>query len=225
MRRTAVQSRPPREPGAALRAKAAKAFLIAKDSVANLLELLEESSHMAFLAIKDCERELDTIEREIDEELPAAITRVSERKARELIASLRFITDLERIGDLIWWIAQRLKNSKPKLQTRDTEALAGMARHIASMLEAVHQGLLNGDTSMAQAVIVRDRDIDELRQQVFRFHLDHKRQENTRESIEILFMTQALERAGDHATNLAEELIHLHEERSVRHLPKKTVER
>ena len=126
-------------------------------------------------------------------------------------ACLRFITDLERIGDLIWWIAQRLKNSKPKLQTRDTEALAGMARHIASMLEAVHQGLLNGDTSMAQAVIVRDRDIDELRQQVFRFHLDHKRQENTRESIEILFMTQALERAGDHATNLAEELIHLHE--------------
>ena len=38
---------------------------------------------MAFLAIKDCEKELDLIERQIDERLPAAITRVNEIRARQ----------------------------------------------------------------------------------------------------------------------------------------------
>jgi hypothetical protein len=37
-----------------------------------------QSSRMAFLAIKECEQELDVIERYIDERLPAAITRVNE---------------------------------------------------------------------------------------------------------------------------------------------------
>jgi phosphate uptake regulator len=74
-------------------------------------------------------------------------------------------------------------------------------------------------------VIVRDREIDELRRQLFKAHLDNKKKENTRDSIEILFISQALERAGDHVTNLAEELFHLLEEHSIRHLPKKTAER
>ena len=69
---------------------------------------------MAFLTVKECERELDQLEREIDEQLPSAITRVGERKARELVACLGFITDLERIGDLVWWIAQRLNDARSR---------------------------------------------------------------------------------------------------------------
>ena len=75
--------------------------LVAKDAAMNLGEVLENSSPMGFLAIKECENELDQIERTIDEELPRAITRVGEVRARELLASLKFITDLERIGDLL----------------------------------------------------------------------------------------------------------------------------
>jgi phosphate transport system protein len=100
-----------------------------------------------------------------------------------------------------------------------------MVKHVCSMLDGVHQGFVLNKADGAQAVIVRDREIDELRRRMFKAHLDSKKQENSRDSIEILFMSQALERAGDHVTNLAEELIHLFEERSIRHLPKKTVER
>lgn len=60
---------------------------------------------MAFLAIRDCEQELDQIERYIDEHMPGAITQVSESKARQLLASLKAITDLERIGDLVLGVA------------------------------------------------------------------------------------------------------------------------
>ncbi len=212
------------EPSAVLRTKTIRAFLIAKDAAANLQEFVEESSRMAFLAVRDCERELDQIERDIDEQLPAAITRVGERKARELLASLRFITDLERIGDLMWWVAQKLNDSRPQLSGRDRESIVAILKHVCWMLDSVHQGVVRGSASGAQEVIARDREIDDLRRQLFKTHLDAKVKGNS-ESIEILFICQALERAGDHITNLAEELIHLTEERSVRHLPKKRTER
>src|ERR1700730_12401020 len=78
---------------------ALRAFLIARDAAFNVRDLLTHSSRMAFLAIKDCEKELDIIERYIDERLPAAITRVNEARARQLLTSLKCTTDLERIGD------------------------------------------------------------------------------------------------------------------------------
>lgn len=209
-----------------LKDKTARAFLITRDAVANLREFLDDSSRLAFLTVKECERELDQLEREIDEQLPSAITRVGERKARELVACLRFITDLERVGDLVWWIAQRLNDTRPKLREKDSEALKHMAKLIISMLEDVHRGFQNGTVEPGHAVIARDREVDELRRQVFRSQLEYsnRKKQDSLESIDILFMTQALERAGDHVTNLAEELIHLVEERSVRHLPKRLSE-
>lgn len=208
-----------------LMSKTAVACLVARDAVFNLIELMDESSGMAYLTVRDCERELDKIEQDIDERLPAAITRVGEKKARELVACLRFITDLERIGDLIWWIAQRIQEVRPAFSTADTEAVRKMAELIISMLEEVHRGFTSGDPAVAHSVIAKDKDIDQLRRKVFSAHLGARKAEPARDSVEILFITQALERAGDHATNLAEELIHLYEGRSVRHVPKKMTER
>ncbi len=58
-----------------------KACLIARDSGFNLRDFLTDGSRLAFLAIKDCEKELDQIERKVDEQLPGAITRGGEAKA------------------------------------------------------------------------------------------------------------------------------------------------
>ncbi len=207
-----------------LKEKTAKAALVAKDAVANLLEFINSSSRMAFLTVKECERELDKLELEIDEQLPSAITRVGERKARELLSCLRFITDLERIGDLSWWIAQRLNRWRPDVPEKELSAITSMTSMLENMLADLHRGFLEGDVGIAQSVIARDREMDDLRRSVFTSQLDTRTKANTPDSVEILFITQALERAGDHATNLAEELIHLVEGRSVRHLPKKVTE-
>jgi phosphate transport system protein len=220
----AIPSRTQKLASTEIKARSAKAFLVTRDAVANLKEFIDDSSRMAFLTVKECERELDQLEREIDEQLPSAITRVGERKARELVACLRFITDLERIGDLVWWIAQRMNDSRPKLRERDAEAMKGMAQLIVSMLEEVHRGFLNGVVDAGHAVIARDLEVDELRRQIFKSQLENSKRNNTLESIDVLFMTQALERAGDHVTNLAEELIHLLEGRSVRHLPRRVAD-
>src|SRR5438045_5979300 len=84
-----------------LTALVGQACLVAKDAAFNIREYISEGSKMAFLAVKDCEKELDRIERYIDESIATAISEVSEAEARELLACLKFIIDLERIGDLM----------------------------------------------------------------------------------------------------------------------------
>src|ERR1700752_96810 len=94
----------------ALTELAVHACLIASDAASNTKEFLTNSSRLAFLAVRDCEKELYRIEQQMDEQLPAAITDVAEPQARELLACLRFSNDLERIGDLLWGMAQRAQN-------------------------------------------------------------------------------------------------------------------
>jgi phosphate transport system protein len=194
---------------------ALRGTLIAKDAAMNLRDLLENSSMMAFLAVKDCEKELDQIERQIDEKLPKAITRVGEAKARELLACLKFITDLERIGDLQWWVAQRLQSVRVPPKTR--KQMQKIAEILEGMLAQIHQGFTDRDLELATAVLKSDSEIDLICRALFREYLQ---QRSNSQSVDVLLMTQALERAGDHAKNLAEELYHLIEGHSLRHSKK-----
>jgi phosphate transport system protein len=205
-----------------LAGKALRGFRVTKDAVANLQEMITHGSRMAFLAVKDCERELDVLEREIDEELPAAVTLVSEAEARELIASLRFITDLERIGDLIWWVAQRLNEPDKKLHSRQQTQIEEMTKILQKMLEHLLDGLSGRDMAAATFVMRADMEMDRVRHDVFKEQLGNSR---AKPDMTVVLVAQALERAGDHATNLAEELVHMIEGRSIRHTQKREHER
>lgn len=197
-----------------------KACLIARDAAFNLRDLVTHSSRMAFLAIKECEKELDMIEREIDERLPAAISRVGEVRARQLLSSLKCITDLERIGDLSMSVAHRVNARTSRLPAADARALSEMAVTLHDMLDLVHGGFVKLDLDSARRVLQMDKEIDAKCNALFQKYLSHSGSDAA--SFDVLLMAQALERAGDHTTNLAEELYSLIEGRSLRHAPKKT---
>jgi len=194
-----------------------EAILRAKDAVDNLTEFLEVHDRMAFLAIRDCEQELDQLERDFDDEIPVAMTQVGEQTARELIACLRFITDLERIGDLIWWVAKRKDETRVLIGDQDLKDLREMILVASEMLAGVHAAFENEDSAAARELIRRDHKLDEIRHKLYTKHLKPGKRTNGTTSLEVVFMSQALERAGDHITNLAEELIHLVDGHSVRH--------
>lgn len=194
--------------------------LVAKDAAFNLRDFIENSSNMAFIAVKDCEKELDRMERRIDERITGAITEVTEVEARELLACLKFIIDLERIGDLTWSITQRLQRLSAKLHKDDRRDLIAMAEVLEKMLENIHQGFVTRELESANWVMKTDTQIDHLCHAVFHRHLQSK-DRNFDYSTHLLLMAQAFERAGDHAKNLGEELFHLVEGRSMRHEPKR----
>lgn len=198
-----------------------RACLIARDAVFNVRDSIANGSRLAFLAIKDCEKELDQIERKIDEQLPGAITRVSEAKARELLACLKFVTDLERIGDLSYSAVMQLQSRREKLPAADSRQLGEMSSLLCEMLEQVHQGFLTRDLSHAQRVLQSDPEVDRLCHALFQRHLAQPNTPAGTQNFDILLAAQALERIGDHAKNLAEELYGLAEGRSLRHTARK----
>jgi phosphate transport system protein len=200
---------------------ALKACLIARDAAFNLRDLLTTSSRMAFLAIKDCEKELDLIERQIDEKMPAAITRVNEVRARQLLSSLKSTTDLERIGDLVMSVALRVQARTVKIPASDVRQLDEMSSILRDMLDLIHQGFRTLDLGCARKVLQMDKEIDRICHGLFQEHLAETVEQGDTSGFEILLMAQALERAGDHTTNLAEDLYSLVEGRSLRHVPKK----
>jgi len=200
---------------------ALKACLIARDAAFNVRDLLTNSSRMAFLAIKDCEKELDLIERQIDERLPAAITRVNEARARQLLSSLKSTTDLERIGDLVMSVALRLQARTTKMAASDIRQLVEMSSVLRDMLDLIHRGFSTLDLECARRVLQMDKEIDRVCHSLFQKHLAVSGPPGEASGFDVLLMAQALERAGDHTTNLAEDLYSLIEGRSLRHAPKK----
>ncbi|MCI0350853.1 MAG: hypothetical protein L0Z53_15615 [Acidobacteriales bacterium] len=198
---------------------ALRSCLIAKDAAANLRELIATPSTLAYLAIRECEKELDQIERKIDDELPRAISRLGEASARELLASLKFITDLERIGDLLLGVAKRFRQ-RNGIPSSTAAKIQEMTAILENMLAKVHQGFINRDLACARSVLAADKQINHLCHSLFRKYLAAGGRPATRANMEIVLAAQALERAGDHATNLAEELYHWIEGHTLRHVRK-----
>ena len=220
---TAARRKSPREADSTreMTSLTEQSCLVAKDAAFNLRDFLENSSNMAFIAVQDCEKELDRTERKIDERITAAITQVSEPEARELLACLKFIIDLERIGDLTWWITRRLQHLPSGLLKDDRRDLIAMADVLEKMLTTIHRGFTQRKLESADWVMKTDPQIDHLCRSVFQRQLEGK--DRSRDyGTDLLLMAQAFERAGDHAKNLAEELFHLVEGRSVRHEPKRS---
>jgi phosphate transport system protein len=194
---------------------------IASDAAFNAKDFLLGSSQMAFLAVRDCEKELDRIEQQIDEELPSAISQVSEPQARELLAASRFSTELERIGDLLFGVGKRLQSLRMPLSRSDMRHLAAMLDILEVMLKELRVSFQVRGLDGANYVLSADREIDRLYEGFLGRRLSVEDIDRMQQSTEVLLIAQVLERAGDHATNLAEELFRLVEGRSLRHSPKR----
>jgi len=193
-----------------------RACLVAKDAAFNLGDYIANSSRIAFVAVQQCEKELDDIERQVDQELPAAISEVEEPQARELLACLKFITDLERIGDLLCSAGNGIHRLSTPLPKEDNRQFQAMCETLQKMLEEVYQGFVNLDVGPAESALRTDSDMDQACHRVFRRYLVPQKKAHP-ESTRILFIAQALERAGDHSKNLAEEVIHLVRGQTLRH--------
>ena len=194
----------------------ARACRIAVDAARNLAELIAKSSSAAFVEVRQCELELDQIETQIDRDIARAITRVDEDTARELLACVKMSTDVERVGDLLWWSAQRLQQDlgSRRLAERDRRDLKAMTELLAQMLDETVESFTTNESALAEAVLRRDAEIDALRHDLFDRHL-HGKGETT--LTQVVLVAQALERAGDHIKNLAEAVLHRVQGESILH--------
>ena len=196
-----------------------RACRAAKSSAQALFNGIKGEQGESFAAVKQYEEELDTFDFQINEGVTTLITRgVSEKEARELLSCLKFIIELERIGDLLLNVTNRFKAAGNRLESRDANDLLTMCSIVAGMVDSVGQAFDRRDVARALTVLSDDAELDRLRNLMFVRHVENPEHQPVRESYHLLFMSQMLERAGDHAKNLAEEVCHLVTGRSVRHI-------
>jgi phosphate transport system protein len=94
-----------------------------------------------------------------------------------------------------------------------------MAELSQAMLRDALDAFVRRDTTLAQTVLSRDDALDALKTQVFRDLLNHMLQDRTtiEPSLDLILISRHLERIGDHATNVAEDVIFMVSAKDVRH--------
>jgi phosphate transport system protein len=195
-----------------------QACQVAKDAAAATAEGIATGSNVLLSSLRQREKELDLLDREIDEGVTEAITQVSATQARELLACMKFMIGLERIGDLLLSFANSAQAADGRLEPQDTRELTQMATLLEKMLTDVGDSFSARDVKKAVEVLRADAEMDRLRNLIFLRHIENPENMARQASLQVIFMTQSLERAGDHAKNLAEEVCHFVSGRTVRHV-------
>lgn len=195
-----------------------QACLTAKQAVSHALDGLINGSAAALEAVRNCEEKLDDLDRELDERLASTITQVAPAQARELLACMKLMLDLERVGDLVVSFAERAAIVRNRIDMEDVEQLTRMACLVENMLTQIGNAFRARDVDEAIRVLRTDAEIDRLRNLAVVRHTENIEGLRGQESLHVLSMANALERAGDHIKNMAEELCHLATGHTLRHL-------
>jgi phosphate transport system protein len=138
---------------------------------------------------------------------------------RFITMSLKFVVDVERIGDLASGIAKRALelNRLPTLEARGD--LPQLATMVQRNLHVAIDSFVRGDAEQAAAVIKADADIDKLNASLFAQLVAHVAADpaTVTRVLPLTSVCRYLERIGDHVKNLAEEVIFMVEATDVRH--------
>ena len=195
-----------------------EACRVAKEAAATAAEGIATGSSPLLNSLREKEKELDTLDREIDDGVTLAITQVSEPEARELLACMKFMIGLERIGDLLLSFASSAQAARGRVDPEDTRDLTHMATILERMLADVGEAFSARNVKKAVEVLRADAEMDRLRNLLFLRHIENPEGMARQASLQVIFMTQSLERAGDHAKNLAEEVCHFVSGHTIRHV-------
>jgi phosphate transport system protein len=145
---------------------------------------------------------------------------------RAIVAAVKINTDLERVGDLAVNIAEagtRYISHPPVKKLIDIPQMGGIAQ---AMLRDALDAFVKRDTRLAHQVLNEDDRLDSLKTQVFRDLLTYmlNDQSTVEPSLDLILVSRHLERIGDHATNIAEDVIFMVSALDVRHHPPAPVE-
>ena len=138
---------------------------------------------------------------------------------RTIVSVLKINADLERVGDFavnIGEAAQRYLLHPPVKPLIDLPHMGGLA---LKMLREALDAFVSSDVTLAKAVLRQDDWLDALKNQIFRELLTHMLgdSETIEPAVDLIIISRHLERVGDHATNIAEDVIFIVEARDVRH--------
>ncbi len=138
---------------------------------------------------------------------------------RAVVAAVKINTDLERVGDLAVNIAEASRRYILHPPVKKLIDIPRMAEIAQVMLRDALDAYVQRDTGLAQHVLNEDDKLDALKTQIFRELLTYMLQDPStiEPALDLILISRHLERIGDHATNVAEDVIFMVSARDVRH--------
>jgi phosphate transport system protein len=138
---------------------------------------------------------------------------------RAIVSAVKINTDLERVGDLAVNIAEAVRRYLRHPPVKELIDIPRMAEIAQRMLRNSLDSYVRRDMQLAQGVLNEDDTLDALKTQVFRELLTYMLQDPStiEPALDLILISRHLERIGDHATNVAEDVIFMVSARDVRH--------
>jgi len=193
------------------------------ESLHNAVKSVENMDLELARSVVQKDFEIDELEVEVEEDClkilalyqPVAVD------LRFLVAVIKINNELERIGDFAVSLADKVESLSGYARRNTLFDISTMASKVENMLRRAIDALVNMDANLARSVGSADDEVDNLKREA-RIAISKRMVECPSETeinalLDLLSISRHLERVGDHATNIAEEVIYLVEGEIVRH--------
>jgi phosphate transport system protein len=141
---------------------------------------------------------------------------------RLIVASLKINTDLERMGDQAVNIARNAERYLKSAPLKPLVDLPKMSQSVRMMVRGSLDAFVNRSEPAAREILLRDDEVDAFKNKIFRDVLEHvkKSPADIEQGLNLILIARNLERIGDHATNIAEDVIFAITGEDIRHSPR-----
>lgn len=193
----------------------------AEQAIQRSMEAYRERDMSLVELVRRSEPAINRMEQEID---AAALDLLAMQQPmavdlRFILSVIRINADLERVGDLAVNIALRAREMTEMHDADLPVDIPRLGALAAEMVRRAMEAFIEGDALLAERVLTLDSEVDELNRAVFRSLSDRIKQvpAETQQALNAIMIARNLERVGDHATNIAEDVIFWVRGSDVRH--------
>ena len=171
--------------------------------------------------VKAHDDQIDRLEVEMDEMVIVLLSRAPlARDLRFIIVAMKISQNLERVGDEASAIAKRALKLSQEPQLKPYVDIPRMATMAMSMLRDALDAFINKESKdKARGVLLRDEEVNDLHKQLQRELVTYMLESppNITRCLHLMQVAKRIERIADHATNIAEEVIYMHDGQDIRH--------
>jgi phosphate transport system protein len=171
--------------------------------------------------VHDLEAKINREHMEVDEACLQLLARQSPLAAdlRLVVAVLKISTDLERMGDQAVNIAYNAKDYLAGEPVKDLVDIPIMANEVRTMVRDALDAFVRQDGALAREVLKKDDNVDRLKDKVFKDLILYmtNNPSNVEQALDLILIARNMERLGDHATNIAEDVIFAATGQDIRH--------
>jgi phosphate transport system protein len=182
--------------------------------------LLQRDDNLCTTAIADDE-EIDQLEKQIDKDGIDVLLRFQPVASdlRRVVAAMKLSPNIERIADQATNIARRARKLNRHPPLPEVEIIVPIQAHAMAMFKDSIDAFSREDVDLGRAVVARDKDLDHMNKMANRRLTDRMAQDpkQLRGYLNLIFISRALERVGDHATNIAEDAVYAAAAEDIRH--------